>query len=519
MPSLATWLKLDDKSASQADKPLADRFLSYWDGLRRDRGFPLITDLNLDRMGEFVPYTFNLDISYSAENPTLRFVGPELARDCGGNAANRHLSALPRHCLVARALRNYSKVITHRKPFTVADEFVNAEGGKVFYRAVMLPFSLAGSRIDYIIGAISGKEVRSGESVNGAVRQGDASGPAGKEDARRASARTVTPPKEGVSGKIAPRTRKDAPDLVADTPKARSGTTPSSARPASGTASPRASPHPGMSGPGQKGHLIVLGSEKGGTGKSTTAMHLIVSLLYKGHTVGTIDLDSPQRTLSRYIENRRAWSLRRDLDLPTPLHLSESDHASDPKALERDLRRLLGSCDYVVVDTPGSVTPSSRMAHAWSDTLITPINDSFVDLDTIAVVDAETLEFQRPGHYAEMVAQARKQKAALSRKSSDWIVMRNRLSNLDARNKHRMADVLEKLSVALGFRTTPGLSERVIYRELFPMGLTLLDLHEKSAGVSLSMSHVAARQELRTLMDAIRPALAVEPPQPRAATG
>ena len=519
MPSLATWLKLDDKAASQADKRMADRFLTYWNGLRRDRDFPLITELNLDRMGEFVPYTFNLDISYSDENPMLRFIGPELARDCGGEVSNRRLNGLPRQCLVARALRNYRRVVASQKPFTVADEFVDAEGSKTFYRAVMLPFSLSGNKIDYIIGAINSKEVRSAHAVNRAVQQRAADALAAKEDARRASAGTVKSPKEGSSRQITPRARKDAPDPVADAPKSRSGETPSSEPTSSGTVASRASPRPGGSSPTQKGHLIVLGSDKGGTGKSTAAMHIIVSLLYEGHTVGTIDLDSPQRTLSRYIENRRARILRRELDLPTPHHLTESDHASDPNSLERDLRRLLGSCDYVVVDTPGSITPSSRMAHGRADTLITPINDSFVDLDTLAVVDADMLEVLRPGHYAEMVAQARKQKAALSRHSSDWIVLRNRLSNLDARNKQRMADVLKKLSVSLGFRNTPGLSERVIYRELFPMGLTLLDLHERSAGVSLSMSHVAARQELRVLMDAIRPALAVESPPARAAAG
>ena len=259
---------------------------------------------------------------------------------------------------------------------------------------------------------------------------------------------------------------------------------------------------------GRKGHVIVLGSAKGGTGKSTTAMHLIISLLRKGNKVGSIDLDSPQSTLSRYIENRQALNHRRKRDLPIPSHLTVLDRGNDFTSLEADIHRLAGACDYVVIDTPGGDSAISRLAHAWADTLITPINDSFVDLDVLAVlavVDGGRQKILRRGHYAEMVLEARKQKASRIGGATDWIVLRNRLSNLKARNKCCMADALENLSTYLDFRNGPGLSERVIYRELFPSGLTLLDLPEEGGGVSLSMSHIAARQELRTLLAAIKP--------------
>ncbi len=271
------------------------------------------------------------------------------------------------------------------------------------------------------------------------------------------------------------------------------------------TESNRGSVNPSGPSMGRKGHVIVLGSAKGGTGKSTTAMHLIVSLLRKGKKVGSIDLDSPQSTLSRYIENRLALNFRRKLDLPIPSHLTVSDRGNDFTSLETDIHRLADACDYVVIDTPGSDSAISRLAHAWADTLITPINDSFVDLDVLAAVDVERQKILRRGHYAEMVLEARKQKASRIGGTTDWIVLRNRLSNLEARNKRCMADTLEKLSTYLDFRNGPGLSERVIYRELFPSGLTLLDLPEEGVGVSLSMSHVAARQELRALLAAIKP--------------
>jgi len=89
----------------------------------------------------------------------------------------------------------------------------------------------------------------------------------------------------------------------------------------------------------------------------------------------------------------------------------------------------------------------------------------------------------------------------------DWVVMRNRLSSLAARNKRDMGTVIEALAKRIGFRTATGLSERVIYRELFLSGLTLLDLKRGASGgktgPSMTMSHVAARQEVRDLVAAL----------------
>jgi chromosome partitioning protein len=266
---------------------------------------------------------------------------------------------------------------------------------------------------------------------------------------------------------------------------------------------PSQAPIPREGGGAPRGRIIVVGSEKGGTGKSTTAMHLIVSLLYDGHKVGCIDLDTPQSSLGRYIENRQLVNRQLDLNLPLPVQAGSSNPGQGTGLLEEDLHKLASVCDYVVVDTPGSDLAISRMAHSWASILVTPINDSFVDLDTLAVWDPADRQILRRGHYAKMVANARKQKIARTGEGFDWIVLRNRLTNLEARNKTRMADALAALAEYLDFRNGPGLSERVIYRELFSKGLTLLDLREQRAGVTLSMSHLAARQELRALMQEI----------------
>jgi chromosome partitioning protein len=258
-----------------------------------------------------------------------------------------------------------------------------------------------------------------------------------------------------------------------------------------------------------RAHVLVLGNEKGGSGKSTTAMHLAVALLYDGARVGTIDVDSRQGTFTRYIENRRAFAKAQNLDLPSPEHrsvlLSDLANRTEADAVERErfgqaFAELSGVCDFLIVDTPGSHTHLSRLAHIEADTLLTPLNDSFIDLDLLARVEPDTFRIVRPSIYSEAVWQQRQMRAAAGHRPVDWIVTRNRLSTLDARNKRDMEKVLAALAQRLGFRVAPGLSERVIYRELFLKGLTLLDMR-KGSGLSMTLSHVAARQELRTLLN------------------
>jgi len=255
-----------------------------------------------------------------------------------------------------------------------------------------------------------------------------------------------------------------------------------------------------------RAHVLVIGNEKGGSGKSTTALHIAVALMGEGARVATIDLDARQGTLTRYIENRAAYARRKAIDLPMPSHTAvpASGDAADEKArFEAALEPAVTRTDYVVIDTPGSDTHLSRLAHTWADTLLTPLNDSFIDLDLLARVDPETLKIVRPSVYAEAVWKQRQIRAVQGARPVDWIVMRNRLSSLAARNKRDMGTVIEALARRIGFRVAAGLSERVIYRELFLSGLTLLDLKRGGAGPSLTMSHVAARQEVRDLVAAL----------------
>lgn len=272
-------------------------------------------------------------------------------------------------------------------------------------------------------------------------------------------------------------------------------------------------PPPGQSAPQNHGkaHVIVVGNEKGGSGKSTVAMHLIVSLLRGGLTVGTIDLDARQATLSRYVENRRRYAETNNAPLPMSTHFSilpSGSQASDEQNLREVMDYLNGFCDTIVIDTPGADTFLSRAGHSYADTLITPLNDSFIDLDVLARVDPETMRVLGGSHYTQMVFDVRKRRQFRDGGSIAWVVLRNRLSHLSARSKHEMERLISELSQRQGFVHIQGLGERVIYRELFFSGLTLLDLNKDGVKVDMNMSHVAARQELRVLLDAISKAQA-----------
>jgi len=265
-----------------------------------------------------------------------------------------------------------------------------------------------------------------------------------------------------------------------------------------------------QSSPSKEGaYIIVVGNEKGGSGKSTSAMHVIVSLLKRNFQVAVIDLDARQKSLARYLENRKEYGDKHNLRLSMPdvyvLPRAEEGTAKEMAADENQrfsavLEQAKANSDFVLIDCPGSDTNLSRQAHAVADTLITPVNDSFVDVDLLAKVNPDTYEVEKLSLYSEMVWEARKTRAIADRGTIDWVVMRNRTSALDAKNKRRVHATLQKLQKRVSFRYVAGLGERVIYRELFPKGLTLVDFREAQEE-KMTMSHVAARQEIRRLMD------------------
>ncbi|HUO91951.1 MAG TPA: division plane positioning ATPase MipZ [Rhizomicrobium sp.] len=263
----------------------------------------------------------------------------------------------------------------------------------------------------------------------------------------------------------------------------------------------------------KRAHIVVIGNEKGGSGKTTTAVHLAVALARLDKRVAAIDLDTRQRSFGRHLENRADWDAKGNskLAMPVMLPFQHSKAASLDEAAVEDARRfaeLLAenerNFDFIVIDTPGSDTQLSRLAHAAANTLVTPMNDSFVDFDLLARVDPKTFEVKAPSLYSDFVWECRKKRLMARQPALDWVVMRNRISATEARNKRRLSKALDSLSQRIGFRVAPGFGERVIFRELFPMGLTMLDLPQPGLGSGFSMSHVAARQEVRQLLRTLK---------------
>ena len=254
--------------------------------------------------------------------------------------------------------------------------------------------------------------------------------------------------------------------------------------------------------------VIVFGNEKGGAGKSTIAIHLITALLHEGAKVATIDLDLRQQSMGHFFASRKAWSASAGAILPMPIEgilaggiaLAKSEAAEAPARFDALFGEALTEADYLVIDTPGGDTALSRVAHSRADLIVTPMNDSFVDFDLLGLVDPVTLDLLRPSIYSETVWESRKIKMAERRSSIDWVVLRNRLATTEARNRSRVEERMVALARRAGFRISPGLRDRVIYRELFPFGLTVADLSPGVRPVPVSLSHVAARQELRALM-------------------
>ena len=269
-------------------------------------------------------------------------------------------------------------------------------------------------------------------------------------------------------------------------------------------------------------HVIVLGNEKGGSGKSTIAMHVAVALMAFGQRVATVDLDSRQKTFTRCIDNRRNWAKRGRPELKLPTHFCiargstlklDENEVIEVGRLSEAIASIEKSHDFVVIDSPGADTHLVRLVHSLADTLITPLNDSFVDFDVLGTIEPIGFTVAEEGPYAEMVRDARRRRRRIDGERMDWVVVRNRISTPDPRRRGLVGEGLEQLAARLGFRCIEGFVERLIYRELFPRGLTALDvgpghpdgaLAPEALAESLGGESAASRQEVMRLVEGLK---------------
>jgi chromosome partitioning protein len=275
-------------------------------------------------------------------------------------------------------------------------------------------------------------------------------------------------------------------------------------------------------------HVVVIGNQKGGSGKSTFAMHIIVALLKAGKRVASFDLDLNQLTLTRYLGNRHEWVRKHEQKLELPDHypvMEESrggtlrrfisrlrkigrahkhdfiggsalSHSADLRQFISQLRKIgrAHKHDFIVIDTPGGVQHLSLIVHGMADTLITPINDSLVDLDILVAIEQSDLEPQ-PSVYAKMVWRALEARRKVNGRTTDWIVVRNRLESVESSNRRQITQVLDVIQRTVGFRIARGLLERPVYREFFAAGLTVFDPIE-----GFESAAIPARLEVQSLI-------------------
>jgi len=268
-------------------------------------------------------------------------------------------------------------------------------------------------------------------------------------------------------------------------------------------------------------HVIVVGSNKGGSGRTTIAMHIAVALLQLGQRVATIDLDAQQKSLTHFIENRRSWARRNALTHAVPTHFCvpaangsgsvKQNECAQLAELESVLSAVEGRHDFVLVDTSSNDSQLTWLAHAMADTLVTPLNDSFLDLDTIAKVDPVTFAIVETSAYSDMVREARRLRRSVDGTLVDWLVVRNRLSAVDGRSGRSIAPPLAALSLRLAFRLVDGLTERAAYQQLFPRGLTALD-DATERGARLEANKLVRTLRLKINAQEAPPAAAAEAP-------
>lgn len=257
-------------------------------------------------------------------------------------------------------------------------------------------------------------------------------------------------------------------------------------------------------------YIIVVGNEKGGSGKSTLSINLAIAFLYSGYKVATIDLDGRQGTLTHYVENRVRNIKDNNINLPMSEHLvvtpsqftSKKSSEEDEAQLDLEIQDLKKDYDIIIIDTPGTYSLLSNAGHKNADILITPVNDSLVDIDVIANIDPYTKQVISESQYTENIRDIQKQREKLGKAPLRWIVLRNRISHINAKNKREVGSILKLLQEKIGFTYIPGIGERVVYKEMFLKGLTILDLI-KMNNEEIAISHIAAKNELLNILQTI----------------
>lgn len=251
--------------------------------------------------------------------------------------------------------------------------------------------------------------------------------------------------------------------------------------------------------------IIVFANEKGGVGKSTLAFHTSIALARSGHKVLAIDLDRRQQSFSRALENRAATSRSLGIDLPSPQTLM-LEHQTGAMLMQ-EIARVGTGRTTIIIDVAGHDSPIARRAIAMADKIITPVNPTFIDLDSVAHFNAATMRFAKLGRFAETVEQLQTERHERGLPKTDWMLVKNRVRKAEKLQLKRFDQALDQLPAHLGVRLLSGLTERVAYRELFMFGLTHADCNDLPGMAHMGVSNTDEITRFIGEIDVASPAL------------